>query len=52
MPRAVHVVEEPVWELLELVRARQWVEGKRIALIITIRGYAFSVMIRKATSLR
>lgn len=38
LPRAVHVVEGPVRELRELVRARRQVQRKRIALINPIRG--------------
>lgn len=41
LPRAVHVVEGPVRELRELVRARQQLQRKRVALINTIRGYVY-----------
>lgn len=39
--RAVHVVEGPVRELRELVRARWPLQSKRVALIITIRGSVY-----------
>jgi transposase len=39
LPRAVHVVEGRTRELRELVRARQQLQRKRVALINTIRGY-------------
>lgn len=38
LPRKVHIVEEKIRELRELISARQRLQGKRLALINSIRG--------------
>ena len=39
LPRPVHIVEGKVRELRELISARDQLQGKRVALVNTVRGY-------------